>query len=170
LTSGDTDARDSKGEGFDGILDAANFGGGPFSYFNGQAIGLVNTNLSNFQSFYPDLQTNKFEGQSNSVNPGLILLGGAVDVEVTPTTRGQVGLNYLRFSETDVLETYLQLPSVDPEIGTELFVGLQWRPWLTNNVIFLWGVSALDPGDGWARLYESDDTVYQAFFNATVTW
>ena len=168
--SGDSDTRDGDAEGFDAILDAANFAGGPLSYFNGQVLNLTGTQLTNFQSFLPDLQTSKFEGQSNFVNPGVLLFGSAVDLEITPTLRSQLGLNYLRFVETDSLEVFLELPEVEREIGLEAFLGFLWRPWLTNNVLVNYGISALDPGDGFARIYQSDDLLYSTFLNLTLTF
>ena len=168
--SGDEDASDGDAEGFDAILDAPNFAGGPLSFFNNQVINLTGVNLTNFQSFLPDLQTSKFEAQSNFVNPGLLLLGGAIDAEITPTARAQIGFNYLRFNESSSLETFLQLPEVEKEIGTEFFAGIQYRPWLTNNVILNFGVSALLPGDGFARIYQSDETLYANFLSLTLTW
>jgi hypothetical protein len=168
--SGDSNARDGEAEGFDAILDAPNFAGGEFSFFNSQAIQLLGVNLTNGLSPLPDLQTNKNEGQSNFVNPGLLLTGGAIDYEISPTMRGQVGGSYLRFMETDSLEVFLELPRVEKEIGLEFFTSLQWRPLLTNNIIFNVGASALIPGDGLERIYQSSETLYAVFFNTILTW
>ena len=161
--SGDDDTRDGDAEGFDAIFDAPNFAGGEFSYFNSQAIRLLGVNLTQAFSHLPDLQTSKFEGQSNFVNPGLNLVGAAVNAELTPTTRLQVGANYMRFDESDVLETYLELPEVEREIGLEYFLFFQYRPLLTNNIIFNVGASALIPGDGFERIYQSEETLYSVF-------
>ncbi len=168
--SGDSDARDGKAEGFDAILDAPNFAGGPLSFFNGQAIGLVGTALTGFQSFLPDLQTNKFEGQSNFVNPGLLLLGAAVDVEITPKARAQFGSNYLLFQETDPLETYLELGGIDKDLGAEVFLGIQYRPYLNNNMILTLAGSAFQPGEGFARIYEDDDMLYALNLTLLLTY
>lgn len=168
--SGDPDARDGDAEGFDAILDAPNFAGGGFSFFNSQAIRLLGVNLTNAGSPLPDLQSSQTEGQSNFVNPGLLLLGGALDAELTPKWRGQIGASYLRFDETDVLETYLELDRVESEIGTEIFLGTQYRPLLTNNVVLFVGASALLPGDGFERIYQSDDVVYTTFVNMLLSW
>lgn len=168
--SGDDDTRDGDAKGFDAILDAPNFAGGPLSFFNSQAIRLLGVNLTNAFSPLPDLQSNKLQGQSNFVNPGLHQIGGAIDVELTPTWRAQFGGSYLRFAESDPLEVYLELPRVEREIGYELFMGTQWRPWLTNNVILQAGASALVVGDGFERIYQSDQTLYSAFLQILLTW
>lgn len=164
-TSGDDQTRDGKAHGFDAILDAPNFAGGGFSFFNSQALRLLGVNLTNAGSPIPDLQSSQTEGHSNFVNPGIQILGGALDFDFTPKLRGQIGASHLRFNETDVLETYLELPQVDRTIGNEFFLGVQYRPLLTNNVIFVFGASALVPGAGFQEIYQSSDNVYSGFTN-----
>ncbi len=170
FASGDDDPRDGHAGGFDAILDAPNFAGGQQSYFNSQAIRLLGVNLTNPGSHLPDLQSSQTEGHSNFVNPGLWLFGGAFDFDLTPKWRAQIGASYLHFAQTDVLETYLQLPDVDSEIGTEVFLGTQYRPLLTNNIIMFLGASALFPGDGLQRIYQSGDTLYFASVNLLFTF
>ncbi len=168
--SGDSDARDGKAEGFDAIVDAPNFAGGEFSFFNRQDIRLPGVALTPRLSFLPDLTTSKFEGQSNFVNPGLLLLGGAFDAEITPTWRAQLGANYLRFVKTDPLEVLLELEDVPQDIGAEIFFGTTWRPLLTNNIIVNVGASAFFPGAGFRKIYQSDDVLYSVFLDLTVTY
>jgi hypothetical protein len=168
--SGDDDANDGDAEGFDAIVDSTSFAGGEFSFFNSQAIKLLGVNLTNPGSFLPDLQSSKFEGQSNFVNPGLLLVGFALQAELTPRWRGQTGINYLRFDETAVLESYLELPRVERDIGVELFAGTQFRPLLTNNVIVNIGVSGLQPGNGFERIYQDDETLYTVFVQTLLNW
>mgnify|MGYP007073187166 CR=1 FL=1 len=168
--SGDDDPRDGDAEGFDAIVDAPNFGGGPFSFWNSQGLKFVGTSLTNPASPLADLQTNKTQGQANFVNPGVLLLGGAADFELTPKWRAQVGFTYLRFDTTETLEFLLQAADVDKSIGTEVFFGTQYRPFLTNNVILQFGASALFPDDGFARIYDSDDVRYNVFTNILTTW
>ncbi|MBI4607125.1 MAG: hypothetical protein HY721_34610 [Planctomycetes bacterium] len=169
-SSGDDDVRDSSGEGFDAIVDSPNFAGGQFSFFNRQAIKLLGVNLVNRNSFLPDLTTSKFEGQSNFVNPGLLLLGGAVDVEITPTWRAQVGSSYLRFLETEPLEVFLEVEKVDKSIGVEVFFGTQYRPLLTNNVVATLGFAPFFPGAGFRKIYQSSEVLFSAFFDLTLTY
>ena len=42
---------------------------------------------------------------------------------------------------------------LDREIGVDLSSGYEYRPLLNNNVIFLFGVSALLPANGFRQLY-----------------
>jgi len=168
--SGDEDTRDGDAEGFDAIFDAPNFAGGELSFFNSQAIRLLGVNLTNLGSPLPDLQSSKFEGQSNFVNPGIFQVGGALDFELTPKWRGQVGGNYLHFVEVDPLEVYLEIPDIDREIGTELFVGTQYRPLLNNHVNILASLSGFWPGDGFERIYQSDSMLFAATVTLQLTW
>ncbi len=168
--SGDDNPRDGKAEAFDAIVDAPNFAGGEFSYFNRQEVRLLGVGLTPRFSFLPDLTASKFEGQSNFVNPGLFLFGAAVDAELTPTWRAQLGFNYLRFAQTETLETYLQLESVENEIGWEVFFGSTYRPLLTNNIIITAGASALFPGDGMQKLYQQNKVLYSVFLDVTITY
>lgn len=168
--SGDDDPRDGDAEGFDAIVDAPNFGGGGFSFWNSQGLKFVGTSLTNPGSPLADLQTSKTQGQANFVNPGIILLGGAVDTELTPKWRAQLGFTYLNFVTTESLEFLLQAAEVDKAIGTEVFFGTQYRPFLTNNVVLQFGASALMPDDGFARIYDSNDVVFNVFTNILTTW
>jgi hypothetical protein len=168
--SGDSDPTDGDAEGFDAIFDAPNFAGGPLSFFNGQALRLLGVNLTNAGSGLPDLQSSQTQGKSNFVNPGLFQIGGALDFELTPRLRAAIGGSYLRFDTTESLEVFLELPEVEREIGVEFFFGTQYRPYLNNHMILGFGASTLLPGDGFARIYQSDDPVYSLFFNLILAY
>lgn len=168
--SGDDDPRDGDSEGFSAIVDNANFGAGPLSYWNSQGLKFVGTNLTTPGSQLADLRTSKTQGQSNFVNPGIVQLGGALDFELTPRWRLQVGVNHLRFVTTESLEVLLQVPEVDKTIGTEAFLGTQYRPFLDNHLILQFGAAALQPGDGFAGIYETDDLRYTVFTTILTTW
>lgn len=168
--SGDDDPRDGKGGGFDAIVDNPNFGGGQASFWNSQGIKFTNTSLTTPGSPLANLKTSKTQGQSNFVNPGVLLLGGALDAELTPKWRGQIGLQYLRFMDTSALEYLLQAADIGRTIGTEVFVGTQYRPFLNNHFIVQVGGGVLMPGDGWTRIYDTNDLVYNVFTNIITTW
>lgn len=168
--SGDDDPRDGDAKGFDAIVDAPAFGGGSFSYWNSQGLKFVGTSLTNPGSPLADLQTSKTQGQANFVNPGVLLVGTAVDADLTPRWRGQIGCQYLRFDKTETLEYLLQAADIKKGIGFEVFAGTQYRPLLTNNVIVQLGGSVLFPDDGFARIYDSNDMRYNVFVNVLTTW
>ncbi len=168
--SGDDDALDGDAEGFDAIVDAPNFAGGEFSFWNRQEIRLLGIGLIPRLSFLPDLTSSKFEGQANFVNPGILLVGGAFDAEITPEWRAQIGVNYMRFAETDVLEVYLETEDIAQEIGWDIFFGTTYRPLLTNNIIINVGASVFIPGEGMEKLYQQSDTLYSFFLDVTITY
>ncbi|MBL8737538.1 MAG: hypothetical protein JNL12_14000, partial [Planctomycetes bacterium] len=93
-----------------------------------------------------------------------------LDAELTPRWRAQAGFTYLRFDRTDTIEFLLQAADVSKEIGTELFFGTQYRPFLTNNLVLQFGASALFPDDGFTRIYDSDTTRYTVFTTVITTW
>jgi hypothetical protein len=57
------------------------------------------------------------------------------------------------FDKTATLEQFLFDGHIDREIGVDLSSGFEYRPLLSNNVIFTFGVSTLLPGRGFKQLY-----------------
>ncbi|MBC7820586.1 MAG: hypothetical protein IAG10_27190 [Planctomycetaceae bacterium] len=163
-SSGDKDINDEDAEGFDTIFDNPNFGGGGFSYWQRQTIGLFGVNLVNRQSLVPDLRSSKFQGQSNFVNPGLFLVNFGVDFDITPKLRFINNCNLLWFDETNILETYIFQEHVGHRIGTDLSTGFEYRPFLNNNVVIVGGVSGLIPGNGFDDLYRRTNDSAKGFF------
>jgi hypothetical protein len=150
--SGDGNPNNGHATGFDGILDQTNFGG-EFSYFRRNRIPLFGVGLVNDQSLYVDLRSSRIQGQSNFVNPGLFLLNSGVDVDVTPRLRWINNANYLWFDKTASLSTFLYQGKIDRNLGLDLSSGIEYRPRLNNNVIFLAGMAGLVPGSGFRELY-----------------
>jgi hypothetical protein len=169
-SSGDDDPTDGTGEGFDAIMDFANFAGGENTFWMRQQVQLIGVGLTTRFSFLNDLTTSRQQGQANFVNPGLILLGGAVNYDLTPTLRGQTGYNAYWFDHTEVLEEYLFVEDVAREIGSEIYTSMQWRPLLTNNIIVNFGASVFFPGDGFEKMYQTDDTLYSVFLDVILTY
>ncbi len=104
-------------------------------------------------SLVPDLRSSKMQGQSNFVNPGLQLVNFGMDFEITPKLRGITNANYLWFTDTAVLEQFVFQSDVADEIGTDLSVGLEWRPFHSDNVIATGGYAVLLPGRGFDDLF-----------------
>jgi hypothetical protein len=155
--SGDHDISNSHGCGFDAIFDNPNFAGGEFSYWQRQAIKLFGVNLVNRMSLLPDLRSSKTEGQTNFVNPGLYLLNFGLDLDVTPKLRFVNNVNLLWFEHTAVLEQFVFQSDIHDFIGTDASIGIEYRPLLNNNVIFVMGFSTLFGGRGFKDLYASSD-------------
>jgi hypothetical protein len=174
-SSGDANPNDQDAEGFDSIMDNPVFAGGEFSYWQRQAIQLFGVQLVNNRSLVPNLRSNKTQGQSNFTNPGLLLFNVGLDMDITPKLRTIMNVNYLMFDETEVLSTYTFQSDIDPEIGVDLSVGFEWRPFHNDNAIILFGVSALIPDEGFKDLYatygDGDvETLFASFFETILTY
>jgi hypothetical protein len=153
--SGDGNPTDGKGTGFDTIVDNPNFTGGPFSFWSQQGLNLGGTmvNLKNANSLVPDLRTSKTGGQANFVNPGAYIFGVGAEFELTPKLRSFFNANYILLAETAPVETALQTAQQSAEIGEDLSVGFQYRPFLTDNIIVSAGFGVLIPGQGYRDIY-----------------
>jgi hypothetical protein len=154
-SSGDHNINNSHATGFDTILDGPNFAGGPFSFWNRQQIPLFGVNLVQRLSLVPDLRSSKFQGQTNFVNPGLLLPTLGADFDLTPRAKLITNANVLFFDATNVLEHFLFDGHIDRFIGTDLSMGLEYRPLLSENLNFTMGISGLIPGQGFRDLYNN---------------
>ena len=128
--------RDGTARGFDTIVDDTNLAGGAFSFFDTEGIRLTGTGvgLTTPGSLLVNLRTNKFEGQANFVNPGLFLYNAGMDFNLTPKLRAFVNANYLRFDRTEPLEFVLFQSPITHSIGTDVGVGLEYRPPLLSLI------------------------------------
>lgn len=174
-SSGDDNPNDRDAEGFDSIMDNPVFAGGEFSYWQRQAIQLFGVRLVNDRSLVPDLRSSKLQGQSNFTNPGLLLFNLGLDMDITPKLRTIMNANYLMFDETEVLSTFTFQGDIDNEIGLDLSIGFEWRPFHNDNAIMLFGASCLIPDEGFKDLYaeyNSGDveTLFASFFEMILTY
>jgi len=115
------------------------------------------------------LRSSKEHGQSNFTNPGTVLIGGGVDLDLLPELRLSFNANYLAFAETEVLEVARQQADIDEEIGLDLSASLIWRPLMTQNVVARLSYAQLFSGDGFKDLYGDDDP-YSVLFNLVLTF
>jgi len=166
FASGDDDPNDGHGRAFDAILDIPTFAGGTFSLWNRQGLRLAQTGtgLVSPLSLLPSLRTNKDEGQASFVNPGIFLVNGGADVELTPKLRGFVSTSYLRFMKTEVLETLLFQEKVRLNIGVEYGAGASYRPPLSDNIVIIGGVAGMRLGQGLKDIYERNH-LFSVFVN-----
>jgi hypothetical protein len=164
FSSADGDPRDGEGRGFDTILDAPKIMGGEFSYWNRQSIPISDrggVRLMQANSIIPDLRSSKLQGQSNFVNPGLLMFNLGATAEVTPKLRAVGNVNYIRFVDTESLELVLKQPNVREDVGVDLSLGVEYRPLLSNNVIVKLFGAVFQPVGGFRDIYQST-TLYQA--------
>lgn len=146
---------DGTAHGFDTIVDETHFAGGAFSFWDNEGIRLTGSGVAlvNPGSLLPSLRSNKEEGQANFVNPGIYIANVGADFDVTPKIRAFVNGNYLRFDRTEPLEAILFQSPIRHSIGTDLGVGVEYRPPLTENIVITGGASTLLPGDGFKDIY-----------------
>jgi hypothetical protein len=172
--SGDDNVENGHATGFDAIFDNPNFAGGEFSYWQRQAIRLFGVNLTNRGSLLADLKSSKIEGQSNFVNPGVLLFNLGVDFDLTPKCRLINNVNFLWFDETNPLEQFTFDGNIHHFIGTDISSGVEYRPLLSNNIIIVAGIAALLPGAGFHDLYDKFrddvDPLLAGFVELTLTY
>lgn len=150
-------SRSGTATGFDSILDDQHFAGTSFSFWDRVGIPLVSTGIALVTPFslLPDLRSSKDEGQANFVNPGLRLYNVGVDADLTPKLRAFVNASYLQFDRTEPLQLVLFQAPIHHSIGTDLGIGINYRPPLSENIVLTTGVSALVPGTGYREIYNS---------------
>jgi hypothetical protein len=162
-TSGDDDPRDGTGRGFDSILDLPKVLGGEFSWWNRQTIRIADRGgvaLMQRNSIIPDLRSSKIQGQSNFVNPGLLMFNLGATAELTPKLRAVFNANYIRFVETEPLEILLKQPNIRRDVGVDLSLGFEWRPLLSNNIIVKPFAALFHPVGGFKDIFQAS-TLYQ---------
>ncbi|MFN7936343.1 MAG: hypothetical protein U0R19_23650 [Bryobacteraceae bacterium] len=176
FSSGDNDITDGSARGFDAIVPNQQFAGGGFlgsnaladrglinplfdgggtNFLNRQPIPLTGTGVFLFgpNSLIPSMRAGLFQGQANFVNPGIMLLNAGMDAKLTPKLRSTINVNYARFHRTEVLEAVLFQNSIPHPIGVDTGMGLQYRPLLSDNVVFTGGAGFLAPMSGFKNLY-----------------
>ena len=102
----------------------------------------------------PSLRSSKDQGQSNFVNPGLLLAGLGGDFDLAPRWRLLANVSKLSFADTSSLEFLRNQGAIDRNIGVDVSAGLQFRPFMTQNVVFNASLAALLPGRGFRQLYD----------------
>ena len=168
----DDDPFDGKSTGFDAIFENPQFAGADTSYYIRQGLPLIGGGrvaLSQRNGVLNSLRSSKEHGQSNFTNPGVLLLGGGVDLDLLPELRLSFNANYLAFAETEVLEVARQQANVDSEIGMDLSAAVIWRPFMSQNVVVRLSYAQLLSGQGYKDLYGDEDP-YSLLCNVILTF
>lgn len=171
--SGDSDPFDDVSGGYDAIFENPIFAGADTSYWirqNQPLIGGGGVALAGRNGVLPSLRSSKELGQSNFDNPGIRLIGVGADFDLTPQSRVSVNLNQLWFDDTATLELARNQTKIKREIGTDFSVAWIWRPYMHQNLIIRLSGALLEPGDGLANLYGSDDTFYTVLGNIVLNY
>jgi hypothetical protein len=117
----------------------------------------------------PSLRTNKDEGQANFVNPGVLLVNGGLDVELTPKLRGFANVSYLRFVKTEALRALLFQEPIRSSIGIDYGLGVQYRPPLSDNIVIVGGIAAMKLGQGLQDIYTRGH-LFSSFVNTRLVF
>ena len=173
--SGDKDPFDGKSTGFDAILENPQFAGADTSFFIRQGVPLVGGGgvaLSGRNGVLASLRSSKDQGQSNFVNPGLMLLGVGADADLKPELRVIGNVSYLRFQDTTILGVLRNQLPPNRELGWDVSAAVQYRPFMTQNVILNASAAALIPGKGLKQLYDEDNRgpQYSILVNLLLTY
>jgi hypothetical protein len=164
--SGDDEPFDDMSTGFDAVFENPQFAGADTSYWIRQAVPLAGGGrvaLSGRNGVLASLRSSKDEGQSNFTNPGILLFGLGADLDLTPELRLSLNLNALRFDDTSVLEVARNQSAIDEEIGTDVSVGVIYRPKMTQNIVLRASYARLLAGDGFEALFPEEDPGYLLF-------
>ncbi len=170
--SGDDDPYDDKSEGYDAIFENPQIAGSDTSYWIRQGTPLIGggrVTLSGRNAVLNSMRSSKELGQSNFTNPGILLAGGGVDLDLLPQLRLSFNANYLAFDKTEVLEVARAQRSIDKEIGYDLSAALIWRPYMTQNIVVRLSYAQLLSGEGFENLYGEEDP-YSTLLNVIFTW
>lgn len=162
-TSGDSDPRDHKARGFDSILDNPQVLGGGFSYWQRQSIRIADRGgvaLMQRNSIIPDLRSSKTQGQPNFVNPGILMVNAGATADLTQKLSLVGNATYIRFVNTEPLQILLKQPDIRNDVGVDLSLGVEYRPFLNNNVIVKGFGAVLQPIGGFSDIFETN-TLYQ---------
>ncbi len=161
--SGDKDPFDDVSSGFDAVLENPQFAGADTSYWIRQAIPLIGGGgvaLSARNGVLPSLRSSRDEGQSNFVNPGLMLFGAGLDADVLPALRVSLNLNTLYFADTASIEAARAQSGVNRHLGYDVSASLIWRPLLSQNIVLRASGATLLQGKGLDGLYPDRNPRY----------
>jgi hypothetical protein len=108
----------------------------------------------------PDLRSSKTQGQPNFVNPGIIMLNVGATADLTQKVSLIGNATYLRFVDTEPLQILLKQPDIRQDIGVDISLGVEYRPFLNSNVIVKGFGAVLQPFGGLSDITETN-TLYQ---------
>ena len=172
--SGDDNTFDLKAKGFDAVFENPQFAGADTSFWirqNVPFIGGGGVSLAGRNGVLPSLRPSKEQGQSNFINPGIILIGLGADLDLLPELRLSANINHLMFDEVQTLERFRQQSDIDEVLGQDISISLIWRPFMSQNIVARFSGAALIPGDGFDDLFgEESAKPYSVLFNLTLTY
>lgn len=158
--SGDGNPNDNKETGFDAIFENPIFAGADTSYWIRQSIPFAGGGravaINGRNGILNSLRTSKEQGQSNFNNPGTILLGAGVDLDLTPELRVSGNANHLWFHNTATLQKLRNEGLIPRDIGWDLSTAAVWRPKATQNMVLRLSAAMLRSGSGFRDLFTNE--------------
>lgn len=171
--SGDENPFDGRATGFDAIMENPQIAGADTSFWIRQAVPLVGGGgivLSGRNGLLPSLRSSKELGQSNFVNPGLTLFGVGADMDLKPELRLVANLAKLDFANTSSLSVLRAQGPISRDIGVDLSASVQYRPFMSQNMVVNASAAALFPGKGFRQLYADRSIQYSVLLNVILTY
>lgn len=163
MASADRDPHDGTAHGFDAILENPQFAGSDTSFWIRQSVPLIGGGgvaLSGRNGLLVALRSSKDQGQSNFVNPGLVLIGAGADADLTPEWRLIANLSLLSMGNPKVLEVLRSQGRLARFLGTDVSIALQHRPFMSQNAVVNVALAALVPGSAFKQLYAASRMPY----------
>ena len=97
-----------------------------------------------------------------------------MDFDVTPKCKLITNYNLVWFDKTSVLQTFLYQGNINSFVGFDIGLGCEYRPLLSQNVVFIGGVQMLLPGQGFKDIYNNFNSevgnLVAGFINAIFTF
>jgi hypothetical protein len=171
--SGDDNPFDDEANGFDAVFENPQFAGADTSYFIRQPVPLIGGGrvaLSSRNGVLINLRSSKEEGQSNFTNPGVILAGIGVDMDIMPTLRVSLNANSLYFEDTTVLQVARNQGPIDEHIGYDVSASVIYRPMMSQNIVVRASYATLLQGDGFDALFMDDEDPGYFLLNAVFAY
>lgn len=173
--SGDRDPFDGSANGFDAVVENPLIAGADTSYWIRQAVPLIGGGgvaLTTRNGVLPSLRSSREHGQSNFTNPGLRLIGIGADVDVSPQVRVIGNISRLAFDNLSSLAQLRNQVLHSADIGTDISLGIQYRPLFIQNIVINASVAILRPGPALRELYGNalDGKQYSALLNMVLTF
>ena len=173
VASADRNPFDGRATGFDAIFENPQIAGADTSFWIRQALPLIGGGgvaLSGRNGVLPSLRSSKDQGQSNFVNPGLLLLGIGADADITPHWRLIGNLSWLTLGNTSVLEYLRNQGGISRQLGTDISLAVQYRPFMSQNLVFNGSIAWLQPGAAYKQLFSSAKRPYSVLANLLLTF
>ena len=100
------------------------------------------------------------------------MLGAGADFDVSPQLRVVSNVNKLYFVNTSSLSVLRNQGPISKDIGIDVSAGVQFRPFMSQNLVLNASAAALIPGKGFKQLYDENKRgpQYSVLVNLLLTY